>query len=83
MLFVVGFARTTHSPNAQGKKSLQTENIEKDTKIEVLDIQGRVLKTIHSISPKTEIALKDLAQGLYLLRVSNSTQNSAKTFIIQ
>lgn len=25
MLFVVGFARTTHSPNAQGKKSLQTD----------------------------------------------------------
>lgn len=27
MLFVVGFARTTHSPNAQGKKSLQTDKI--------------------------------------------------------
>lgn len=52
------------------------------SQIEILDIQGKILRIVSTNTTKTQIETKDFAKGFYLLRLSNSRGIATKTFII-
>ena len=44
-------------------------NVTTKTKIEIVDLQGRIIKTVYLINNKTTVDVKELIGGIYTLRI--------------
>jgi hypothetical protein len=45
--------------------------------VQILDVKGNIIQTIHGQSPTSRISLKDLQSGLYIVRATNGNQSQS------
>ncbi len=70
------------NPVTNGKISVENNSPEIMKVIEIIDLQGKVVKTVVSSHFKTEIELNSLIKGIYYLRVQTDNSVTGKKIII-
>ncbi len=58
------------------------KNIAKNTTVEIIDLNGRVVKTVLA-SPNNPIDISNLTKGYYMVNVSNNTETFVEKLIVQ
>ncbi len=82
-VFVAEFDETTVYiyPNPANNKLFIESTIYQDTKADIVDMKGQVLKSIVLSDTKTQINIADLAIGMYFVRLTNHNKVSTQKFI--
>ncbi len=71
------------NPSVSGKVTVEMESGERIGSIELIDLQGRLIKTIHPEDYITEINVSTLKEGMYFLRIQTGKILVSKKIIIQ
>ena len=66
---------------AQDKITVASDYQMKNSTIEMLDINGRLLQTLNFNSGKKEINISDLNEGIYILKITNQGQGAFFKFV--
>jgi len=70
------------NPVTSGKVTVESKTSEKINTIQVIDLQGRIVKTIEPNQYKTEIELSSLIKGMYYLRIQTEYSLLSKKIVI-
>lgn len=57
-------------------------NIEDNTMVEIIDLNGRVIKTVH-VSSHTPIDISELSKGYYVVNIMDNNKTLVKKLIVQ
>ena len=78
------FKATLYPNPTKGRTTLRVEGLNESADVEIYDIKGRLIRTL-SINPgknELEIDVENLANGVYNIRISNTTTNIIKKLIV-
>ncbi len=71
------------NPAVSGKVTVEIKSGERIGSIALIDLQGRLIKTIHPEDYKTEIDVATLKEGMYFLRIHSGKFLLSKKIVVQ
>ena len=56
-------------------------NAPKSTEIQIINVAGQIIRTIYCISNETSLLIRDIPDGIYIIKAKNATGNAIMKFI--
>ncbi|MBC7862405.1 MAG: T9SS type A sorting domain-containing protein [Bacteroidia bacterium] len=61
--------------------TVQLPSVSESTFVSIYDVTGKIVRAVNLTNPQTQIDIKELNSGIYLLRITNETGGFTKRFV--